>query len=114
MDYETAEEIKDLAWNTAEHAMAEYLAEQKYQDLRAKAMEEDSRISQILGKVLGYPWYYRDRKNFPNSTPEDGVCTGDLCAIDLAEQAARKIEELKEEVFELRMELRELLSEEGS
>lgn len=60
-----------------------------------KYQEEESKIEQILGKALGYPWYKDDPKNFPNATEADGVCVGDNTAWSLAMEAADKIKELK-------------------
>lgn len=48
-------------------------------------------IEQILGKALGYPWYWDDQENFPGATKEDGVCVGDHVAATLAMEAADRI-----------------------
>jgi len=55
--------------------------------------KQDNEIQQILGKVLGYPWFKDDQKNFPGATDENGVCVGDNVAVTLAMQAARRITE---------------------
>ena len=48
-------------------------------------------ICQILGKVLGYPWFKDDKKNFPDATEVDGVCVGDHVAESIADEAASRI-----------------------
>lgn len=55
-------------------------------------------IEQTLGKVLGYPWFKDDRKNFPGATEEDGVCVGDHVAETLAMEAAKRIKELEDQI----------------
>ena len=47
------------------------------------SMESDNRIEQAIGKVLGYPAYKDDQKNFPNATESNGVCVGDHVAESL-------------------------------
>ena len=57
---------------------------------------ELAQVDQILGKALHYPYYADDQKNFPNATRErEGVCTGESTPIDLALQAARRINRLE-------------------
>lgn len=58
-------------------------------------IEQNERICQILGKVLGYPWYKDDPKNFPDATEEHGVCVGECVAEDCAHAAAERIAELR-------------------
>lgn len=55
-------------------------------------------VEQILGKALRYPWFMEDPKNFPDATEETGVCVGDHVPETLATEAARKIEELRNQV----------------
>lgn len=62
---------------------------------------ESLEIEQILGKVLGYPWFKDDQKNFPDATEEHGVCVGDHGAITLATEASDKIKQLKDRVEKL-------------
>jgi hypothetical protein len=64
-------------------------------DIVLAAAKEDSEICQILGKALGYPWFKDDRKNFPEATELDGVCTGDHVAITIVEEAAKCIADLE-------------------
>ena len=59
-----------------------------------KYQEEESKIEQILGKALGYPWYKDDPKNFPNATEADGVCIAPHTAASLAMEAAHMIKVL--------------------
>lgn len=61
-----------------------------------RAREESEKIEQILGKVLGYPWFKDDPKNFPTATEADGVCVGVETAWSLAMIAADRIKELEE------------------
>lgn len=61
-------------------------------DLVAKL---DNEICQILGKVLKYPWYKDDPKNFPDATESDGVCVGEHTAETIAMEAAAEIERLR-------------------
>lgn len=63
---------------------------------------ESHDIEQALGKVLGFPWYRDDQKNFPGTTGADGVCVGPYTSVVLAEMAA-------EEVFRLRSALEGLM-----
>ena len=58
--------------------------------------EELKEIEQILGKVLGYPMYKDDQKNFPGATEADGVCVADNTACSLANEAAKRIEDLED------------------
>ena len=53
-------------------------------------------IEQILGKALGYPMYKDDQKNFPGATEADGVCVEDNTACSLANEAAKRIEDLED------------------
>lgn len=48
-------------------------------------------VEQVLGKVLGYPWYKDDPENWPDATEKDGVCVGDHTAGSLALEAADRI-----------------------
>ena len=68
-------------------------------DFLEKAMSiENDKICQILGKVLGFPWYKDDQKNFPGATEEDGICQGHYVAEDLANLAAETILNLQEQL----------------
>jgi len=49
-------------------------------------------VEQVLGKALGYPYYYKDQKNFPGSTEADGVCVGDHVPESILAEAARRLE----------------------
>lgn len=52
-------------------------------------------ICQTLGKVLGYPWFKDDLKNFPDATEKNGVCVGEHVAETIAEEAAEHIKKNK-------------------
>ena len=51
-----------------------------------------SEVDQVLGKALKYPYYSDDQKNFPGTTPADGVCTGEHVPESLLDEAAKLIE----------------------
>lgn len=74
---------------TLQHLLA------RHDSLERTCAETNEEICQILGKVLGYPWYMRDPKNFPHATEQDGVCVGDNTAESLADQAAQRITDLQ-------------------
>lgn len=81
-----------------------YVMPQAYIDeLEAKIagmQKELQEIDQILGKALSYPRYCDDQKNFPGTTNDDGVCTGDATPAVLAIMAAARIEELEKNYSE--------------
>lgn len=64
--------------------------------LREAFSIENEAICQVLGKVLGYPWFKDDPANFPDATEADGVCVGEHVAISLADEAAARITRLRE------------------
>ena len=70
-------------------------------EIKRIAMKEENEIEQILGRVLGCPWYKNDLKNFPNATEADGVCVGDEVPISLAMQAANRITKQEARIKEL-------------
>lgn len=74
----------------------------RLKDAGSKAFNE---VEQALGKVLGYPWYKDDQKNFPGATEADGVCVGDHVAQSIAMEAAHKIERLREGLRRLQYHL---------
>lgn len=73
--------------------------------LKEACSKQNDEVCQILGKVLGSPWYKDDQKNFPGATEENGVCVGDHVAESLAEVAAREISRLREAVRVMRLGL---------
>lgn len=56
-------------------------------------------ICQTLGKVLGYPWYKDDQKNFSGATEADGICQGENIAECMAIEAAKRIKKLESQVI---------------
>lgn len=66
-------------------------AKDKYDRLRQACIRDESDIQQTLGKVLGYPWFKDDQKNFPGASEENGVCVGEHVAVTLAMQAAKQL-----------------------
>ena len=73
----------------------------------------NTEIEQTCGKVLDYPWYKNDQKNFPGSTEVDGVCVGEHIAETIASELARKYTGLKQRIKRLEEELNELRSDES-
>jgi hypothetical protein len=59
------------------------------------SIESDNRIEQAIGKVLGYPAYKDDQKNFPNATEANGVCVGDHVAESLVMELVGRFKELE-------------------
>ena len=55
-------------------------ANDRIKHLRDGIAKQNQTIEQACGKVLGYPWFKDDQKNFPGSTEKDGVCVGDHVA----------------------------------
>jgi phage shock protein A len=80
------------------------LEEQTEQENRHILMSHN--VEQTLGKILCYPWYKDDKKNFPGATEEDGVCVGEDTIETLADRAAERIRHLEEEISALREKLR--------
>jgi hypothetical protein len=68
----------------------------------AKSHEE---ICQIAGKVLGYPWFKDDQKNFPGATEECGVCVGEHVAETIVAELASKYTEANGRIKKLELEL---------
>lgn len=68
-------------------------------DWRKQAIEgwskDSDEIEQVLGKVLGYPWYKDDPENFPDATEADGVFVGEHVPASIAAEAATKIKALQ-------------------
>lgn len=63
--------------------------------LQRAGADTEHEVQQILGKVLNFPWFKDDQKNFPGSTEEDGVCVGANVAATLAMEVATTIDILK-------------------
>lgn len=112
---EILQKLKDCQ-NPVSLSSLKTIAISKLKDERDKLIEEVNRlekervrlhnacsrmneeISQELGKVLGYPWYKDDPKNFPECTEADGVCVGDEVAESLAVGASNRIRTLEAEL----------------
>ena len=58
--------------------------------LRKGIFEQNQQIEQTCGKVLGYPWFKDDQKNFPGATENDGVCVGDHVAETIVSELAKR------------------------
>jgi hypothetical protein len=63
--------------------------------------KQNLEIEQTCGKVLGYPWFKDDPKNFPGATEKDGVCVGEHVAETIAAELAQKYTEAKERIKRL-------------
>jgi hypothetical protein len=63
--------------------------------------KQNLEIEQTCGKVLDYPWFRDDQKNFPGATEKDGVCVGEHVAETIAAELARKYTEAKERIKRL-------------
>jgi hypothetical protein len=63
--------------------------------------KQNLEIEQTCGKVLDYPWFKDDQKNFPGATEKDGVCVGEHVAETIAAELARKYTEAKERIKRL-------------
>jgi hypothetical protein len=63
--------------------------------------KQNLEIEQTCGKVLDYPWFKDDQKNFPGATEKDGVCVGEHVAETIAAELARKYTEAKDRIKRL-------------
>lgn len=75
--------------------------EERVKLLERACSKTNEEVCQSLGKVLGYPWFKDDQKNFPDATEENGVCVGEHVAESISEEAAKKIVALEERVRKL-------------
>jgi hypothetical protein len=63
--------------------------------------KQNLEIEQTCGRVLDYPWFKDDQKNFPGATEKDGVCVGEHVAETIAAELARKYTEAKQRIKRL-------------
>ena len=63
--------------------------------------KQNLEIEQTCGRVLDYPWFKDDQKNFPGATEKDGVCVGEHVAETIAAELARKYTEANERIKRL-------------
>lgn len=77
------------------HAEALLDAAAENAKLRTAYYKVESEVCQTLGKVLGYPWFKDDQKNFSGATEADGVCVGEHVAESIATEAADVITRLQ-------------------
>lgn len=77
-------------------------ATERADKMRSATMRQNEEICQTLGKVLGYPWFKDDPRNFPGATEADGVCVGDHVAESLAMEAVNRITQQAERERALR------------
>lgn len=68
-------------------------ANERIKHLRDGIAKQNQTIEQACGKVLGYPWFKDDQKNFPGSTEKDGVCVGDHVAETIVSELASRYTE---------------------
>lgn len=88
-------------------------ANQRIKRLEEGILKDNQEIEQTCGKVLGYPWFKDDQKNFHGATEKDGVCVGDhVGATIVSELAKRHTEALAriKRMEEAGVELRECAS----
>lgn len=95
-DLEQAKEDRNRAAMDARNPLLARVAEM---EARIKTItdgfrHEQNDIEQTCGKVLGYPRYYDDQKNFPGATEKDGVCVGEHVASSIAAELANKYRDL--------------------
>jgi hypothetical protein len=87
-----------------------YVADLKAENerLRDAVARKDRAIEQVLGKVLGFPAYRDDPKNFPDVSPDDdSVRVGNYTAESLADMAAHDLRQYQEFVGSLPELIRE-------
>ena len=84
-----------LGYCSHENALA---LQQENAALKTTCIKNEHEIEQILGKVLGYPWFKDDKQNFPDATEADGVCVGEHIAVTLAMEISNKYAALKAEL----------------
>ena len=65
--------------------------------LRKTWQKENDELVQILGKALQYPRFVDDQSVFPGATEADGVCVPCHTALSIADEAAEKIEALRDD-----------------
>jgi hypothetical protein len=63
--------------------------------------KQNLEIEQTCGRVLDYPWFKDDEKNFPGATEKDGVCVGEHVAETIAAELALKYTEAKQRIKRL-------------
>jgi hypothetical protein len=68
-------------------------AHERIKHLRDGIAKQNQTIEQACGKVLGYPWFKDDQKNFPGSTEKDGVCVGVHVAETIVSELASRYTE---------------------
>lgn len=85
--------------------------EDRLVELKFALSKQNEEICQILGIALGYPYFYKDQKNFPGTTEKDGVCVGDHVAETIAMEAAKRIAKLEEEIKTLQQQNEKLQKE---
>lgn len=89
---------------------------EKIKHLREGLLKQNQNIEQTCGKVLGYPWFKDDQKNFPGATEKDGVSVGDHVAETIVSELAKKHAEALNRIKrleELGNELRECANQLG-
>ena len=60
--------------------------EERKERLQWVCSKMNEEVCQVAGKVLGYPWFKDDQKNFPGSTEEHGVCVGNHVAESIVDE----------------------------
>lgn len=74
-------------------------------------LKNNQEIEQTCGKVLGYPWFKDDQKNFPGSIENDGVCVGDHVAETIVSELAKRHREALARIKRLEEALRRIANQ---
>lgn len=67
--------------------------------------KDNDEVVQEVGKTLLYPWYKNDQVNFPGSTIEDGVCTGEHVSVTIVKELIDAYQKVQVEASDLTMKL---------
>jgi hypothetical protein len=76
-------------------------SECRFNRLRKACSIQEDEICQAAGKVLGYPWFKDDQKNFPGATEANGVSVGEHVAASIVEELVQRYKELEARIREL-------------
>jgi hypothetical protein len=94
-------ELTDLSKAYLELVHKHTLTEERIKRLEHGIAKQNLEIEQTCGRVLDYPWFKDDQKNFPGATEKDGVCVGEHVAETIAAELARKYTEAKQRIKRL-------------
>lgn len=63
-------------------------------------------VEQLAGKALNYPYYYKDKKNFPDATKKDGVCIGEHVPVTIVDELVGEFKRQKKKIKKLKKKLK--------